>query len=449
MTSVGDQFEALELIGGGSFGKVRKVRRKIDGKLFVRKEISYASMNIKERKQLISEFRILSTLKHQNIVQYIHHDHDQEHHVLHLYMEYCEGGDLGGIIRKCKTKGDYVPEEIVWSIFTQILLALYRCHYQSDCPPVSMSNLFSNTPSNLPKNVDRGAVVIHRDIKPDNIFLLKDDFVKLGDFGLAKMLSHENDFAKTYVGTPYYMSPEVLLDKPYDPVTDIWSLGCVMYELCALHPPFQASSHLQLQSKIKEGIFPQIPDHYSNKLRQTINSCIVVDPSRRITTYQLLQNSSIKLFRKDLELKYKEKWLGEYENELRQRERQINEIEEDMNDQLNQELNYHKKQLEQRTEEIRRSYQNEFDYVVEKEVEARISKMLQAQNIKRSNSNVSNEDMINKMKGPRDLSYDSRQPLRLINHVDMDLLPVIRARERRLAPTSPSRKELTKGYMYK
>ncbi|ODV93151.1 hypothetical protein PACTADRAFT_25678, partial [Pachysolen tannophilus NRRL Y-2460] len=372
--SISDQFEILELIGRGSFGNVRKVVRKMDGKLFVRKEISYISMNPKERSQLIAEFRILRELKHPNIVQYIHHDHIPEDHMVHLYMEYCDGGDLGGIIRKCRNNGEYVPEEIVWSIFTQILLALYRCHYGTESPPVGLNNLFNSNGDPPPSTIDQRNVVIHRDIKPDNVFLLKDNFVKLGDFGLAKMLNHENDFAKTYVGTPYYMSPEVLADKPYDPVCDIWSLGCVIYELCSLHPPFQAKSHVQLQEKIKEGIFSPMPDHYSNKLKKVISACIMVNPQDRPSAYQLLQDTSVKIFRKDLEFKYKEIALREYEKELLNRDQALLRSEEDLNSKLAEELDYQRKAVEQEVEEIRRGYQNEFEFVVEKEVETRFNK---------------------------------------------------------------------------
>ncbi|GMM37493.1 serine/threonine protein kinase [Saccharomycopsis crataegensis] len=394
------KFEVLELIGRGSFGNVRKVRRISDGRLCVRKEISYIHMNPKERSQLIDEFRILGSLNHPNIVEYIYHEHVPEDHMVYLYMEYCDGGDLSQIIKSHKKREEYVPEDLIWSIFTQVIMALYRCHYGVDPPPVK--NIFqtqyddeeneedgkdthgpnnqykySVSGSNEPTVVNNEMIIIHRDIKPDNVFLLKDNFVKLGDFGLAKLLLSESDFATTYVGTPYYMSPEVLMDKPYTPLSDIWSLGCVMYELCALHPPFQAKTHLQLQNRIKEGHFPDIPSHYSQKLRLTINACISVDTAQRPSSYLLLQEISIKIFRKELELNTKQQNLASLERSLKLKENAFLQERSRLSNEIDQELGYHKKIMDKEIEQIRLQYQKEFQYVVEKEVNNRIKILLQ------------------------------------------------------------------------
>ena len=181
---------------------------------------------------------------------------------------------------------------------------MHRCHYGVDADKV---DLFSKTPE--PKYTNS---IIHRDIKPDNIFV--GSCIKLGDFGLAKMLSAANDFAKTYVGTPYYMSPEVLLDNPYSPVCDIWSLGCVLYELCTLEPPFKAKTHLQLQAKIKRGVIQDIPDIYSSQLRNLIKQCITVDPSVRPSCFDLIDSLAIRFLRKEMELKDMSENIDEYKN---------------------------------------------------------------------------------------------------------------------------------------
>jgi NIMA (never in mitosis gene a)-related kinase len=313
MTSTSDEYEALEVIGKGSFGTVRKVRRKSDGEILVRKEIEYTSMNAHERNQIISELRILRELNHEHIVKYYTHDHIMESKIIHIYMEYCDGGDLARVISNFKKSREQVPEEFVWQVLVQTLLALYRCHYGVDAPKV---NLFSEEEPEEP-NINSDTVIIHRDIKPDNIFLLNEGkTVKVGDFGLAKMLTSQNDFAKTYVGTPYYMSPEVLMDNPYSPVCDIWSLGCVLFELCHLKPPFQAKTHLNLQAKIKQGVVPEIPSTYSIQLRSIIKQCITVDPEVRPTTYELLNSLAIKFLRKELELKEVNRTLQEFQKQL-------------------------------------------------------------------------------------------------------------------------------------
>lgn len=97
--------------------------------------------------------------------------------------------------------------------------------------------------------------VLHRDIKTLNIFLTKDNSVRIGDLGVAKVLSHTANFAKTMVGTPYYLSPELCEEKPYNTKSDVWALGCVLYELCAHRHPFSSANQGALILKIIRGKF--------------------------------------------------------------------------------------------------------------------------------------------------------------------------------------------------
>lgn len=324
MADIRHEYDALEVIGKGSFGTVRKVRQKATGSIYVRKEIEYTLMNGQERNQLILELRILRELNHPNIVKYYRHDHIQESKTIHIYMEYCDGGDLAQVIANFKRNGDSVPEEFVWQVLVQTLLALHRCHYGADSPKV---NLFSTKKSQEPA-INLEQVVIHRDIKPDNLFMLNaGKTIKVGDFGLAKMLT-SNEFAKTYVGTPYYMSPEVLMDNPYSPVCDMWSLGCVLYELCSLQPPFRAKTHLQLQARIKLGVIAELPGHYSSHLRSIIKDCITVDPRDRPSCYEVLDTLSVQFLRKEMELKAESVRVEDLENELAERERAIHSKED-------------------------------------------------------------------------------------------------------------------------
>lgn len=306
------EYEPLEVIGHGSYGQIRRVRRKSDGQILVRKEISYKYMNQKERTQLISEFRILKRLDHPNIVRYLHHEHCQDEQQVHLYMEYCGGGDLARVIRGLKESGQTAPEHMIWTVFTQLVLALYRCHYNA-LPPEN-TNIFSD---DGPRSVGPPhTFVLHRDIKPENIFLDGDGVIKLGDFGLAKLLDSDNPLAVTYVGTPYYMSPEVLLDQPSTPASDVWSLGCVIYELCTLHKPFQAKSHLALSQKIQEGTFEPIGSGYSQTLARTISACLNLSPAARPTAATLLRLDVTKICRKELELERERRLLADERRRL-------------------------------------------------------------------------------------------------------------------------------------
>ncbi|CEP60023.1 serine/threonine protein kinase KIN3 LALA0_S01e01266g [Lachancea lanzarotensis] len=359
-SKVGD-YQVLEEIGRGSFGFVRKVIHIPTNKVLVRKEIQYGHMNSKERQQLISECAILSQLKHENIVEFYEWDSDKD--VLYFYMEYCSNGDLSQMISNFKKERKYIPEKLVWRIMAQILSALYRCHYGTDLVPLESIYDRAKSP------VKGSNVVIHRDLKPGNIFLSTEkvpdpstasqtlDYntasVKLGDFGLAKSLGSSVEFATTYVGTPYYMSPEVLMDQPYSPLSDIWSLGCVVYEMCTLHPPFQAKTYTDLQRRIRAGKFERIPEYYSQELQLVIESCINPDLQTRASAYSLLQNIQLRIARKSLQLERFEDTLLDYEKELMNvgdiLERQAAEYETEM-------------------AVIRSQYRKEFDLTVEQRV---------------------------------------------------------------------------------
>jgi NIMA (never in mitosis gene a)-related kinase len=149
---------------------------------------------------------------------------------------------------------------------------------------VSFMNIYSISLSNL-----------------STVFLGEDNSVKLGDFGLSKIMQ-SHDFASTYVGTPFYMSPEICAAERYTLKSDIWSLGCIIYELCSREPPFNAKSHFQLVQKIKEGKVSPLPSVYSKELNAVINDCLKVNPDRRPDTATLLNLPVVKLMRKEKEV---------------------------------------------------------------------------------------------------------------------------------------------------
>jgi serine/threonine protein kinase len=175
-------------------------------------------------------------------------------------MEYCEGGDLGAAIKKAKREGASIDEEFVWKVFAQILVALKECHRHKD-------------------TTSKAKPILHRDLKPGNIFLDGSGNIKIGDFGLAKELASESKFAYTNVGTPFYMSPEMINELKYNEKSDIWALGCLLYELAALAPPFEATNHLSLAVKINAGKFNRVPAKYSEDLHRAIRWMLQVDVS--------------------------------------------------------------------------------------------------------------------------------------------------------------------------
>ena len=132
-----------------------------------RKEINYVKMSLREREQLQAEFSILSSLRHGNIVGYYHRDHIKAAQELHIYMEYCGGGDLSRKIKDLALKGQRAPEEYVWDVLAQLSSALYRCHNGEDPPPVGTNVL---APPQSPKKLrsKTQVVILHRDLKPEN-----------------------------------------------------------------------------------------------------------------------------------------------------------------------------------------------------------------------------------------------------------------------------------------
>ncbi|KAK3898892.1 kinase-like domain-containing protein [Staphylotrichum tortipilum] len=321
--SESDKYEVLEKIGHGSFGVIRKVRRKADSMILCRKEISYLKMSQKEREQLHAEFQILSTLRHPNIVGYYHREHLKASQDLHLYMEYCGNGDLGRVIRSLSEKNQYAEESFVWSIFSQLVTALYRCHYGVDPPEVGKAVLGLGSTAR-PKPPTGGMTILHRDLKPENVFLGEDNSVKLGDFGLSKVMQ-SHDFASTYVGTPFYMSPEICAAEKYTLKSDIWSLGCIIYELCTREPPFNAKTHFQLVQKIKEGKIAPLPAIYSSELFAIIKDCLRVNPDRRPDTAMLLNLPVVRLMRKEKEVVEFSRALKGKEDSLNRRIRELDQ----------------------------------------------------------------------------------------------------------------------------
>jgi NIMA (never in mitosis gene a)-related kinase len=133
--------------------------------------------------------------------------------------------------------------------------------------------------------------ILHRDLKCANVFCTSDGKFKLGDLNVSKVA--KRGMARTQTGTPYYTSPEVWNDKPYDSKCDIWSLGCVVYEMASLHPPFRASNLKELYAKIQRGLYESIPRFYSDDLKNIISLCLKVAASQRLSANELLTHPII------------------------------------------------------------------------------------------------------------------------------------------------------------
>ncbi len=242
-------FEFLSKLGQGSFGVVYKVRRKADKGIYVMKQINIAQMNAHLRKEALNEVKILSSLDNAYIVKY--YESFLEKNFLNIVMEYCEGGDLANLI---KNSLKALPESKVWKFLIQICTGLAYVHSKK---------------------------ILHRDIKSMNIFLSKNEDVRIGDLGVAKALAETGNFAHTMIGTPYYLSPEMCEERPYNSKSDMWAVGCVLYEMCTKRHPFEANNQAALILKIINGKYAPIPSSYSPELTDILNLCLHRDYKKR------------------------------------------------------------------------------------------------------------------------------------------------------------------------
>ncbi|XP_043548079.1 serine/threonine-protein kinase Nek3 isoform X1 [Chiloscyllium plagiosum] len=264
-----DAYTVLKVIGEGSFGRALLVQAHNESQQYVMKEI-HLSKNPSGLQRSRREAILLARMKHPNIVTFIDSFEAEGH--LYIVMEFCDGGDLTQKLLQRKDK--LFPEETILNLFVQICLGMKHIHDKR---------------------------VLHRDIKSKNIFLTKNGVVKLGDFGSAHLLNSPMAFAHTYVGTPYYVSPEIWENKPYNNKSDIWALGCVLYELCTLRHPFQSNSWKNLILKICKGTYTPIPRHYSYELQYIIKQMFKRNPKDRPSVSTILaRNCFAKLINKFL-----------------------------------------------------------------------------------------------------------------------------------------------------
>jgi serine/threonine protein kinase len=195
-------FKVLELIGKGSFASVYKVTRKTDNKIYAMKRVKISKMSRKEIADTLNEVRFLASIHHSNIVGFYEAFIDNNDTELCIVMEYCGCGDLSQKVERYKKKRQYVSESRIWGYIIQMLNALSVLHGHGIC---------------------------HRDLKAANTFLSEDGSIKVGDMNVSKRLAQGQ--LKTQIGTPYYMAPEIWNNQSYNEKCDIWSLGCMIYEV--------------------------------------------------------------------------------------------------------------------------------------------------------------------------------------------------------------------------
>ncbi|XP_022083377.1 serine/threonine-protein kinase Nek6-like isoform X2 [Acanthaster planci] len=252
-----EMYDKVTTLGTGSGGAVYLVRHKETKKLQALKKIQLdEKRKTRTREAVQREASILSELRHPHIVTYYESFFEETPEAVHLCIvqDYCDGGNLDERILRHKSRGESLEEGQIMQWFIQLLMAVQYIH---------------------------SLKILHRDLKAQNVFLTKKNMVKLGDFGIARTLEHTIDKASTCVGTPCYLSPELCQDIPYNNKSDIWALGCLLFEMCAFAPAFDANNLISLFYKIVKCEYAEIPSMYSDEMKQLIAAILVKEPDQR------------------------------------------------------------------------------------------------------------------------------------------------------------------------
>ena len=333
-------YKLIKLLGVGSFGKAYLCKNLQDNSPCVIKQIILDEMDNEERQDTLNEVIILKRLDHSNIIKFKDvFTKTKPNNTLNIVTEYADDGDLNKKILKLKERKSPFTEKQIIDYLTQICLALNHIHKKK---------------------------IIHRDLKSGNVFLTKSGLIKLGDFGIAKGFKNTWEKAKTKVGTPYYLSPEIINSKPYDLKSDIWALGVLLYEMMTFKMPFNANSLPSLSLKIIRGYYQPPPSSYSKDLIDLVKRCLNLDPKKRPTAESILKLPFIKKrifgfldevqFNEDLSITIIKKFKDKKEMEKKRRKK----IMEDKKLEKEKDINIRKsqKQISHDTEKIEK-YEND------------------------------------------------------------------------------------------
>jgi NIMA (never in mitosis gene a)-related kinase len=276
-----NDFQIISKLGEGAYSTVFKVKRNIDNQIYALKKVKLLNLSEKEKENSLNEVRILASVKSNFVVSYKEAFFDEKDNTLCIVMEFADRGDLYQKIVQHKKSAQFFEESDIWQIFIQLVKGLKALH---------------------------DLKILHRDMKSANVFLFSNGSAKLGDLNVSKVARRGLGYTQT--GTPYYASPEVWKDKPYDNKSDVWSLGCVLYEMITLRPPFRAQDMEGLFKKVCKGQYSRIPDRFSDDLFTIVQFLLQVNPATRPSCEQILNHPVV-----TKRIEYFKSFAGENESE--------------------------------------------------------------------------------------------------------------------------------------
>jgi NIMA (never in mitosis gene a)-related kinase len=276
-----NDFQIISKLGEGAYSTVFKVKRNIYNQIYALKKVKLLNLSEKEKENSLNEVRILASVKSNFVVSYKEAFFDEKDNTLCIVMEFADRGDLYQKIVQHKKSAQFFEESDIWQIFIQLVKGLKALH---------------------------DLKILHRDMKSANVFLFSNGSAKLGDLNVSKVARRGLGYTQT--GTPYYASPEVWKDKPYDNKSDVWSLGCVLYEMITLRPPFRAQDMEGLFKKVCKGQYSRIPDRFSDDLFTIVQFLLQVNPATRPSCEQILNHPVV-----TKRIEYFKSFAGENESE--------------------------------------------------------------------------------------------------------------------------------------
>ena len=232
--------------------------------MYALKETNVRNLSQQERQEAVNEIRLLASVQ-QNAAISGFHEAFIDGNRLCIVMEYAPFGDLSRALRKRQAQRKLLPEDLIWSYFIQIARGLQALHAQK---------------------------ILHRDVKTANVLRMSGEIVKLGDLGVAKLM--KGAMTNTQIGTPHYMPPEVWRNRPYTFNSDVWALGCVLFEMCTFSVPFEARSMEELRFKVMKGKFPALPAVYSSDMQKMVRWLMIAEPSQRPDIDAVLDHPSVR-----------------------------------------------------------------------------------------------------------------------------------------------------------